>query len=255
MTKSQAQYETLENHIVILGWSERVERVIRELRTDIHRSSGDLNPILIVVPSSEQPIEVQHERVYFIYGRINDPLVLMRANLDKAKALLIPTALKETSISDGESVFSLLAALTVNPNIRACVEIASMNNGETLQHIRSNNLRHGDIEIVSFESLADRLLAQSAINPGITRVYDQLLSFEGEGNEIFVLPVPADWHGRTYRKLSAQCFESEMIIIGYESGDKLFVNPRDRDYPFQPGDLVWFIAHDKAIGIEAMAIK
>ena len=239
-------FETIRDHIVILGWSERVRRILKELRSPDLEEAGETKPILIVTPEHDPAINIPYDRVYVIYGRTNDPEVLRRANLEGASMLLIPTQMREASTSDGESVFSLLAALTVNPSIRICVEIARADNGDTLEQIRQKNLQAGEIEIVSFETIAERLLAQAAINNGITNVFNELLQF-GEGDEVYLVEVAPSWIGRTYRDLFANAFEQEGVLIGLETGGELLVNPKQRDYQFKSGDKVWVIAADKAV--------
>ena len=246
------QYEGLENHIVILGWSDRVERIIGELRREEQDSGTETKPIVIVMPEPDPNRSIEADRVYLIYGGLSDPDVLRKAHLDTAASLLIPTVLQESSASDGETVFSLLAALAVNPHLRVCVEVKRADSGDTLEQICSNKLLSGDIEIVSFETIAERLLAQAAVNRGITRVYSHLLQFN-EGNEIYVIQIGAAWIGRTFRELFLDCFERDVILIGYEHGQTMELNPKDRDYIFARGDRAWIIACDKMAGIRVVA--
>ena len=244
--------ESIKGHIVILGWSNRVQRIIQELRNDIHRASDDMRPILVITELESSAIRLDVERVYFMYGRLNDVNVLKRANLAQAHTLLIPAALHETEAADGQSVFSLLAALSVNPSLRVCVELSRAENGETLSHIRRHNMSKGDIEVVSFESVADRLLAQAAVSNGVTRVYDHLLSFAADSNELYTSPVSSAWIGKTFRNLSSACFDEEVILLGYEHGTDLVLNPKDREYTFETGDRVWFMSYNRASGLKVI---
>jgi Trk K+ transport system NAD-binding subunit len=248
----EENFSTIENHIVILGWSDRVKRIISELRNEVHGGLADQKPILVVADQPETSLRIPYEKVYVIYGRINDAAVLKRANLPCAAALLIPTTLHNTSVSDGETVFTLLAALSINPKLRVCIEIAEAQNSETLERIRHQQLTQGDIEIVSFETVAERLMAQAAVNPGITEVYDHLLSFSPVSNEIYVSDLSPQWAGKSFRSLAKECFEREVILIGYQTGEELTVNPKNRDYVFLPNDRVWFIAYNKFDGLKVV---
>ena len=115
---------TIRDHIVILGWSPRVNRIISELRNETEGNADNRRPILIVTEEQGGQFVLPFEHVYVMHGNPRDPEVLRRANLAHAHTLLIPTMLRDTSVSDGETVFALLAALSVNPQLRACVEIA-----------------------------------------------------------------------------------------------------------------------------------
>ena len=248
----EESFGTLENHIVILGWSPRVGRIVRELRNEVHGGIEIQKPILIITADDLESLHVPYEKVYLIQGRVNDPEVMRRANLSRASSLLIPTVLHDTSASDGETVFALLSALSVNPSLRVCVEIAQAQNGVTLDQIRRQHLAAGDIEIVSFESVAERLLAQAAINPGITDVYDHLLSFSPTTNEIYVADIAPQWAGKTFRDLAQACFEHEVILIGYQNGGEPVLNPKNRDYVFSAATRVWYIAYNKFDGLKVI---
>lgn len=245
---------TLENHIVILGWSSRVKRIIDQLRNDGNFSSDSFEPILVVAPNSDITQLSGLNRVYFILGDITDLHTLKRANIQHAKVVLIPSEIEEVTTSDGNGVFALLATLSLNPDVRICVEVASAAHGLALEQIREKKLLARSVEVVSFESLAERLLAQSAINAGITKVYDHLLSFD-ESNEVYPIELPAIWSGRTFRDLALSCFEKQVLLIGYESDGKLVINPRDRNYVFSPGDRAWFISYDLDAVSQAVVCK
>lgn len=247
-----SEQEGLQDHIVILGWSERVIRVIRELRNNVHNSANDMKPILVVAELGANATEAHFERVYFLFGRTNDPQVLRRARLDRAHALIIPSAHLDTRPADGEGIFSLLAALAVNPQIRVCLEVGTPQSGLAIEEIRKRHLLGDHVEVVSFESVAERLLAQAAINRGVTRVYDNLLTFSEFSNEMYQCEVGANWIGRTYRELSVSAFDARVTIIGYERGELLDLNPEDRDTVLKAGDLIWFIALNKGLGLASI---
>ena len=249
---TQQEFKTIEGHVVILGWSDRVPRIIAQLRNSVHRRSNDLRPILVVVPHYDETIKVAFEQVYYLYGRLNDPAVLRHANVAKAQMVLIPTPMKNAAAEDGEAVFQMMAVLAINPEMRVCVELASAEDAAALDHIRCQSLKQGDIEIVSFEAVAEKLMAQATVNKGITRIYDHLLSFGEDSNEIYVSDLDERWLGKSFRTIAAECFDRGTILIGYERGGEMVLNPRDREVIVQRGDRVWYIAYNKAEGLEVL---
>jgi hypothetical protein len=248
----EEQFKNIEDHIVILGWSPRVPRIIRELRDEVHQGSNDIRPILVVMEQYGEAVECRYEQVYFIYGRLNDAGVLARANLAKARMIMIPTALQNAQSADGQAVFNLMAVLSINPKVRVCVELAKAENADALGHIRENNLNNRDIEIVSFEAVAEKLLAQAAINEGVTRVYQHLLGFSATTNELYITEPAANWRGQSFRTLAYECFEAGVLLIGYERAGELVINPRNREELLQPGDHVWCIAYSKAEALKVI---
>lgn len=238
--------ESIEDHFVILGWSDRVKRIIHELRNDEHEASGDLKPILVVTTDRSASIDLPFERVYVIYGQLADPRVLERANLERASTVLIPALDPNNPNQDGESVFALLAVLSVCPKAQVCIELVKGAHTEVLERISRMGLFSHNIEFVAVESISERLLAQSAINPGVTRVYDHLISFTEESNEVYVVDLPPAWIGKSFRDLAGHSFERGIILIGYESAGVMGVNPLERGYIFKAGDRAWFIGYNKA---------
>ena len=249
----EQQFSSISDHIVILGWSERVKRIIGELRNDNLKRSNSLKPILIIAGEDQQVCELPYDRIYVIRGSSTDAAVLRRANVQQAAAVLIPTRLTDTTAADGEGLFALLNVISVNPDIHASVELAEVCHSQTIEHVRHKELGAGKIEVVSLESVSERLLAQSVINPGVTDVYNHLLSFDVNSNEIYVSPVGDKWVGCTFRELAEDCFNNSVILIGYESSGRQVLNPRERQYLFEPGDKAWFIAYDKADGMRIIS--
>lgn len=239
----------LNNHIVIFGWSPRVTRVIAELRNNVHRTADDIRPILVVAETSVKAADPQFDRVYFLYGRTNDPQVLRRARLDRAHALIIPSSHVDMRPADGEGIFALLAALSVNPHIQVCLEVGAPESSAAIEEIRKQHLLGDRVEVVSFESVAERLLAQAAINRGVTRVYDNLLTFSEFSNEIYQCRLGTAWVGKTYRQLAEFAFDRRVTVIGFQRGEELDLNPENRDSVLFEADLIWFIALNKGLGL------
>lgn len=249
------EIETIKDHIVILGWSARVERIIRELRNEVHRISDDIRPILVVTPSPAHPAGDLFENVYFLHGNLNDVNTFKRAYMDRAHMILIPCQTESASDkSDALSIFTLLCLLSASPDSKVCIEFASADNGRTLELIRDRNLTSKNVEVVSFESVSERLLAQCAVNTGVIEVYNELLSFSPDSNELYVAALPRHWVGKSFRELALHCFEREVIVIGYR-GEKLVLNPKNRDYVLEQGDLIWYLSFNKGAGVSALAAQ
>ena len=238
--------ESIEDHIVILGWSDRVQRIIHELRNEEHEASGDLKPILVVTTDRTASIDLPFERVYVIHGQLADTRVLERANLSRATTVLIPALDSSCPDQDGDSIFALLAVLAVCPQAQVCVELTKGAHTEVLERTRAAGFFGSKIEFVAVESISERLLAQSAINPGVTRVYDHLISFTEESNEVYVVELPPNWIGKSFRQLAEHSFDRGIILVGYEANGAMAINPVDRDYIFQSGSRGWFIGFNRA---------
>jgi len=239
------------DHIVILGWTERVTRIIAQLRDDVHRGSNDIKPILIITDQSVDRVALgdSFEKVYFLHGHPNSPEVLQRADLHKARALLIPSSSLQNSQSDGNAIYSMLSALALCPNLPVCVEISSPQNEGVINLAIKSKMIGEDIEVVSLESVCEQLMAQTAINKGITRIYSHLLDFRETSNELYVATLSPTLSGKSFRELSLLGFDRGAILLGYEKDGELVLNPLDREIILNSPDQVWWMSYNRRDGL------
>jgi hypothetical protein len=239
------------DHIVILGWTERVTRIISQLRDDVHRGSNDIKPILVVTDQSVDTLNISgsFEKVYFLHGQPNSTEVLQRADLKSARALLIPSSSLQNTQSDGKAIFSILSALALCPDLPVCVEISSPQNEEVINLAIRNKMIGDDVEVVSLESVCEQLMAQAAINKGITRIYSHLLDFSDTTNELYVATLSPTLSGKTFRELSLLGFDKGAILLGYEKNGELVLNPLNRETVLNSPDKVWWMSYNRRDGL------
>jgi len=239
------------DHIVILGWTERVTRIISQLRDDVHRGSNDIKPILIITDQSVDQMTLGDgfEKVYFLYGNPNSTEVLQRADLHQARTLLIPSSSLQNTQSDGKAIFSMLSALALRPDLPVCVEISSPQNEGVINLAIKSKMIGDDVEVVSLESVCEQLMAQTAINKGITKIYSHLLDFSEVTNELYVATLSPTLSGKTFRELSLLGFDKGAILLGYEKNGELVLNPLDREIVLDSPDLVWWMSYNRRDGL------
>ena len=105
-------------------------------------------------------------------------------------------------------------------------------------------------EVVCAAEFSERLLSQVIMNPGITRVFDELLTFE-RGNEVYLMPLPQETVGMTFRELHRRLLQSRVILVGVESGEpgkrKISLNPGADTFRFRLTDKAVVIAFDQEL--------
>jgi hypothetical protein len=86
---------------------------------------------------------------------------------------------------------------------------------------RSLRYTHGlpEVDFVVGRAFAERMLSQAVLNPGVTEVYDHLLTFTEESNELYTVPVPSELVGRSFTE--AQLYfldhdEETICLIGID---------------------------------------
>jgi voltage-gated potassium channel len=109
--------------------------------------------------------------------------------------------------------------------------VVEANNPLHVDHFKRANAD----EILVTSQLASRLLARSALYPGLTGLVTDIVS-GGEGSELYRISLPAEYCGLTIDDLAARLrSEHRATLLSVNRGGHAFVNP-DTEFILQPGD-------------------
>ncbi|MBT7166290.1 MAG: hypothetical protein HN849_33535 [Victivallales bacterium] len=205
--------KNLHAHYVICNWNESGDTIVRELHSAV---IGDDRPILVVtdhpedVPAGE-PLDGPdpYRNVFVVPGDPSNDRILDRADVTDAETVIVLADTRDGEYADARSVLIALAVEAVNPAIHTIVQLRNARNRIHLEHTSVD-------EMVCVDELAEKLVAQAAITHGLTEFYTRLLTATEDTNEIYLVPVPPGFVGRTYREL-------ELAIIDYEEEDLILV--------------------------------
>lgn len=219
-----------KDHVIVCGWNFQAPRIIQELLDARARRHFDI----AVLPGKEAPEELDQfgSKVFVVTGSPADDRTLMQANILEAKSVIVlsDTGL-EANNADAWALMITLAVETMNPKVYTCVQLM---NSENAIHLTRANVD----EIVPIDVLGATLSVASALNPGVTKVINELVHFNS-GSEIYRLspPLPPDVVGTTFKE-AAQWFTSrDMILVAIESedlSDSYIRGLRDPDGPRSP---------------------
>ena len=203
------------DHIVILGWSTQVFPILSELLL----IDDDRVPVTVVILGDKDKVEMEEEvrtrirknrriRVICRQGVATDLIDLRITNLDRAKSIIILPP--EQSGHPDTSIIKTLLALSNNPErrlepYRIVTEIQNPKNLQIAETVGKDR-----VEFVLTGDFIARIIAQICRQPGLSRVYLELLSFAG--NEIYFDPVTT-LAGETFAE-SIFAYENA-IVIGY----------------------------------------
>lgn len=203
------------DHIVILGWSTQVFPILSELLL----IDDDRIPVTVVILGDKDKVEMEEEvrtrirknrriRVICRQGVATDLIDLKITNLDRAKSIIILPP--EQNTHPDTSVIKTLLALSNNPErrlepYRIVTEIQNPKNLQIAETVGQDR-----VEFVLTGDFIARIIAQICRQPGLSRVYLELLSFAG--NEIYFDPVTT-LAGETFSE-SVFAYENA-IVIGY----------------------------------------
>lgn len=192
-----------DGHILVLGWTSRTDSMVRELLLSQGRARRLLGPrggsgVHIVVLAEKVTVGfVQNlrdavgpawdeRRVTVRSGSPLRPEHLARVDAAHAAVILIPGAdfVRGSVQSDTQTIKTLvsldaLAADEEQPP-RVVAEIFEAKNVRL-----ARRAYQADTEVISSDCFVSQLLAQNIRHPGLSRVYDELLTHQ-VGNEVYI---------------------------------------------------------------------
>ncbi len=222
-----------ENHIIFCEWNARARSILLQFRSNISTRN---TPIVLIAEMDRRPIE--DKNLFFIKGAVNDE-TLQRANIDRASTVIILGDDRlEGGARDAKVVLSTLTVESLNPSVYTIVELLDE---RYLQHCQRANAD----EIIVSSELSAMLISQSALNHGISRLFNELLS-PAIGNQTHTIPLPPELIGKTFLDaLPLLKASRQSIAIGVQNAQgEIICNP-DGDYCFQAQDQLILITSPK----------
>ena len=212
------------NHTLILGWSNRIFPILKELE-EAGLNQRKKPTVVIFANKTREWMEQQIKNnagalkrldVVTRMGDLNSLNELKRTNLGTSKSIII---LDETSGSDAGSVNTVFAvkALSTNPTQKLIVEIDDKNVAQSLA-----TATKGQVIPVRSHDIIARVTAQASRQPGLAAVILDLLDFDGD--EIYFQGVPA-LAGKTYKDALLSFNEASVIGLAHADGT-VALNPK-----------------------------
>ncbi len=180
----------LSDHVVVLGYSPgRTERIVKELTAE-----GRLQVVVCAWDDvTEHPMPEQ-VLVHFVRGDLTHADVMQRACVDRARTAVIDGR------DDNESLAIAVAVDHANPDIHMVAALRDLSRREHLSYVNPK------VQCVQWH--LPFLVTEEATDPGITQVYNDLMSSGGHGNT-YSMRVPGGfphttvgecqtWFGRTH---------------------------------------------------------
>ncbi len=249
-----ASLAQLRGHIVVLNVNPKVGRIVEEIATGL--AGYDLDVVLVVQdarlwqehPEWHPPTGLAC-RVHELEGCPAEPQDLERAGIDRARAAVILADPRQGALADAHSTLVAVAIERRRPQIHTVMELLSPANRVHLAATEVN-------EVVCQGELDERVIAQCCISPGIGHVFASLLSSRPDTCQLFIVDLPGELEGQTYRLLARRAVASgaPFLLAGYLRARadgrpaRLVLNPRSgaepgKDTPLGPGDSLVAVAY------------
>lgn len=217
------------NHVLICGWSDKGQLIVRELRTETRQ------PVVILADLPEQPAD--GDGITFVRGRPYLEDSLRKADIAHAAVAVVLADAAEGDPSDARSVLTVLAIESINQEVHTCVEVLDRQN---VEHMR----RAGADEVLPTNELIGCLLARASLHPGVIDVVSDL-STADEGAEVYVLGVPQNMIGETFDSALNRLRQThQAILIGIRVNGKPTICP-DGSHTLKAGEQFVLVAKDR----------
>ena len=213
------------DHIVVCGWNATARDLIDELRGD------EFSARIVVLHESERsPAPAD---IYFVRGDTTATEDLERAGIpDAATAIICPS--DGSNEADMRSILTIMAIESIAPGVRTVVEV---NNPKHVDHVRR---AHAD-EILVTSRLASRLLARTALYPGLAALVTDIVS-GGDGSELYRVELPDDYADLDIDALSARMRrEHGATLLAVTRDGHTLANPPS-DFRLHQGDTAVVVA-------------
>lgn len=231
----------MSGHLVLCNWSERGLEWVREVHSSIVK---DKRPVVIIHDTPDDVVlpdkqdDAAFNDVYIVKGDPANEVILRRAKVSQAHAVVILSDDRQGQHADGKTIVCCIAAKNVcradhQPNI-----VVECQDPKYRSHMR----KAGADEVISAADFGLRLMARAALFHGMTRVYQELLTVGRDANEMYLVPVPEQLLGQDFVAaanvfLQDRANAKASLLIGLYRGEKMMLNPVGGEAgPLREGD-------------------
>ena len=248
---------TSTGHIVVLGWTDRTQAILREIlvsrsklktflalygrkkTTDVVVLAEDITPEITHSLRNDPALSSRIGDVILRSGSSLNVTHLQRAAITQAAAIILPAQVFDEEEAVNTDVQTMKILLSLDGLIREHdgfkpPVVAEIQDGRKFKIAR--RAYTGPLEIVVGDRAISRLMVQNFLHPGLSEVYNELLSSEG-GNEIYIR-FDSGIAGKSYGEAS-QWFPNAVFcgVVRREEQGRFVshLNPR-LDFEFREGD-------------------
>ena len=233
-----------QNHVIIFGFNENALNILRELilANENHKNS------VVVVMDNQDKSEMEDTIAQRIQDTKTTRIICRTGSMDNLADVEIcsPSTCRSIIINAEDDFMSVKAIL-------ACATVLE-NSGNTEAYItaliRSEEnvdaakiAGKGRVEVFYFQNSIARIMAHTCRQPGMSSVFTNLLSFEGD--EIYIEEIPS-MAGKTIAEANLYFPKSTLIGLVQDGMPKL--NP-PVDTKIAPQDKLILIAEDDGVSI------
>ncbi len=199
-----------EDHLVIcqcpsISRALQLVAQFRAAHADPHRQA-----VVVTSRLEELPVEFRENSIHFVKGLPTSEETLTRAGVAKAAGVIVLAHDPSDESSDAESftagtLVKLIEEDGTRP-ISLVIELADRKNLRMMERVGASG-------IVPVEGITDLLLMQEMMNPGLTNLFENIVSYK-KGSEFYI--VPQRFSGRHLREIQIAAIElpGNLQVVG-----------------------------------------
>jgi len=245
---------SLEQHVVILGWNRHLDNVIRQVRAALKG-----HHYILVVSREADKIPLRdseiYRRVLALPGDSSREAVLREAGINKAIRVVVLASqrLETAEERDNRTLMHALACVAQSRTVPLTIELQDP---ESLRYAVALE----GAEFVLSRPFGELMICQAVFNPGVTEVYNELLTFSDDSSEIYDVSTPPALIGKSFQQ--AQLYylgedEEPLILIGLDRSppeeiySRFWLHPiagqdlSAQELVLRKGDRLIFIAYEQ----------
>ena len=216
----------LRDHVVLLGYLPgRTERILAELTAEGRQQVA----LCAWDDVSENPVP-DLPGVHFVRGDLTRDDVMTRAGVTTARTVVVDGR------DDNETLAIAVAVDHANPAVHLVAAVRDVARRETLRYVNAS------VQVVQWHMPS--LLTEEATDPGITAVYNELMTAGGSGNT-YSARVPRGFPHGTFGQAQShfgQTFGATVLAV--RGADGLVVSP-PWDRTVDVGDTLYYVARER----------
>ena len=216
------------DHVVVCGGNPTARDLIDELIAD-----ESTTKIVVIHDTEKAPTE----KAYFVRGDTTSEDDLRRAGIEHARAAIVCPA-DSSNEADLHSILTVLAIESIAPAVRTVVEV---NNPMHVPHFRRADVD----ELLVTSKLTSRLLARSALYPGLAELVTDIVGGTGsEDPQLYRVMMPDSAVGSSTAELAAMMrAEHHATVLAVTRAGQTVANP-PHGFRMEAGDELVVLAYE-----------
>ncbi|KAL1200793.1 putative ion channel POLLUX [Cardamine amara subsp. amara] len=237
--------EVLEsNHILILGWSDKLGSLLKQLAIANKSIGGGV--VVVLAERDKEEMEIDIAKFEFdlmgtsVICRSGSALILAdlkKVSVSNARAIIVLGSDENADQSDARALRVVLSLTGVKEGWKGhvVVEMCDLDNEPLVKLVGGER-----IETVVAHDVIGRLMIQCALQPGLAQIWEDILGFEN-----------AEFYIKKWPQLDGYRFKDVLISfpnaipcgVKVAADGKIVLNPSD-NYVLEEGDEILVIAED-----------